>query len=98
MGRLNIDPIWVFADGSQLLISTQHSGEGRFTCGLYVGSQGPEDRLDFREVTGYFESSTCLEAQESAYRRAQSLYPDTAEGMKKPPYLIWAGPQSAKYT
>ena len=97
MGRLNIDPIWVFPDGSQLLISTQHSGEGRFTCGLYVGSLGPEDRLDLRVLTGYFESSTCLEAQESAYRRAQSLYPDTAEGMKKPPYLIWAGPQSTKY-
>ena len=94
MGRLNVDPLWVFPDGSQLLISTQHSGDGRFTCGLYVGRLGPEDQLDLRVLTGYFESSTCLEAQESAYRQAQNLYPSTADDMKKPPYLIWAGPRS----
>ena len=98
MGRLNIDPIWVFADGKQLLISTQHSGDGRFTCGLYVARLGPDDRLDLRVLTGHFESSTCLEAQESAYRGARSMYPETADGMKKPPYLIWAGPQSARST
>ena len=94
MGRLNLDPLWVFPDGSQLLISTQPSGDGRFSCGLYVARIGPEDRLDLRVLTGDFESSSCLEAQESAYRRARSLYPDTAEVMKKPPYLIWAGPRS----
>ena len=94
MGRMNADPIWVFPDGSQLLVSTQHSGEGRFTCELYVASLGREDRLDLQVVSGHFESSTCLEAQESAYRRARSLYPGTADGMKNPPYLIWAGPPS----
>ena len=94
MGRLNIDPLWVFPDGSQLLISTQHSGDGRFTCGLFMARLGSEDRLDLRVLTGYFESSTCIEAQESAYRQAQYLYPGTGGGMKKPPYLIWAGPHS----
>ena len=94
MGRLNVDPIWVFPDGSQLVISTRHSGEGRFTCALYVAILGREDRLDLQLVTAHFESSTCLEAQESAYHRARSLYPDRADGIKKPPYLIWAGPRS----
>ena len=94
MSRMNVDPIGVFPDGTQLLVSTQHSGEGRFTCELYVASLGREDRLDLQVVSGHFESSTCLVAQESAYRRAQSLYPDTADEMKNPPYLFWAGPQS----
>ena len=89
---MNEDPIWVFPDGSQLLVSTQNSGEGRFTCGLYMASQGRQNRLDLRIVSGPFESSSCLEAQEYAFLRAQSLYPDTANGMKTPPYLIWAGP------
>ena len=97
MGRLNIDPLWAFPDGSQLLISTQNSYDGRFTCELYMARLGSEDRLDVRVLTGYFESSTCLEAQESAYRGACRLYPDSAVRMKKPPYLIWAGPPSTKY-
>ncbi len=94
MSRLNIEPIWVFPDGSQLLISTQYSGEGRFSCGLYLASLGPEDRLDLRGLKSHFESSTCLGAQERAYSWAQTQYPGPADGMKKPPYLIWKGPRA----
>lgn len=96
MSRLNLDPVWVFPDGAQLLVSTQPSDDGRFTCGLYVARLGPEDRLDFRALPGDLESSTCLEAQESAYRRAQTLYPGMADWMKKPPYLIWKGPRAKR--
>lgn len=92
MAKLNVDPLTTFSDGSQLLISTQWSKEGTFTCGLYVASTRDEERLDFRMVTDHLAAATCLEAQQLAYGYAQRLYPGTAVGMKKPPYLVWQGP------
>lgn len=92
MAKLNVDPITTFPDGSQLLISTQYSKERSFSCGLYVASTNEEERLDIRMVTDDLVASTCLEAQQLAYGYAQRLYPGTAEGMKKPPYLVWQGP------
>ena len=94
MGRLNVDPIATFPDGSQLLVSTHYSREGCFTCGLYVALSGDEGRLDLRAISNQHEAATCLEAQEIAYHYAQRLYPGTAVGMKKPPYLLWQGPVS----
>lgn len=94
MGRMDEDPIGVFADGSQLLVSTQKSEDGTFTFGLYLANLGNGDRWKLEVVSGHFESATCLEAQQSTYRQAQCLYPDMANEMKKPPYLIWAGPLS----
>lgn len=92
MGKLNVDPITTFPDGSHLLISTEYSKDGSFTCGLYVATVGEEERLHLRMVTEHLAASTCLEAQQLAYGYAQRLYPGTAEGMKKPPYLVWQGP------
>ena len=92
MGTINVDPIATLPDGSRLLISTQHSKEGSFSCELYVASPGEEGRLDLRVVSQHLEAATCLQAQEIAYGYAQRLYPSTADGMKKPPYLIWHGP------
>lgn len=92
MGKMNVDPIAVFPDGSQLLVSTQYSKEGSFICNLYMVSPGDKDRLDLRVVSNHLEASTCLRAQEIAYSHAQRLYPGTENGMKKPPYLIWQGP------
>ncbi|HET8579506.1 MAG TPA: hypothetical protein VFL31_00760 [Nitrospiraceae bacterium] len=92
MGRMNLDPLATFPDGSQLLVSTQSSREGRFTCELYVASPGTEGSVSLRVISNHYEASTCLEAQEIAYSQAQRLYPGTADGMKKPPYLIWHGP------
>lgn len=92
MGRLNIDPLVIFSDGSQLLVSTIYCGEGSFVCGLYMACVGLEDRIDLQVVSNLPEASTCLLAQESAYVHATRLYPGTADGMKKPPYLIWQGP------
>ncbi|MEK6526544.1 MAG: hypothetical protein AABZ22_06705 [Nitrospirota bacterium] len=92
MGKLNVDPLATFPDGSQLLVSTQYSREGSFTCELYVSSPGEEGSIGLRVVSNHCEASTCLEAQEIAYSQAQRLYPGTADGMKKPPYLIWQGP------
>ncbi len=92
MGAPNRDPIATFSDGSHLLVSTQHSKEGSFSCELYMASPGFEGCWDLRVVSDYFEASTCLQAQEFAYSCAQRLYPGTAVMMKRPPYLIWLGP------
>lgn len=93
MSRMNVEPMTTFLDGSQLLVSTQYTGEGGFTCELYVSASAPSDKkLDLRVVSDHLEAPTCREAQEIAYSHAMRLYPDTASGMKKPPYLIWPGP------
>ena len=92
MAKLNVEPLATFGDGSQLLVSTQPSGEGRFSCGLYLASPGREGHVDLRVVSNQFEAATCLEAQTIAYSYAQRMYPDRAGLMKKPPYLLWRGP------
>lgn len=92
MVRINVDPLATFADGSQLLVSTRNAGVGRFTCELYVAKPDIHEKLDVRAVSNPFEGPTCLQAQESAYAYAKRLYPGTADGMKKPPYLVWSGP------
>lgn len=92
MGRLNADPLTTFPDGSLLLVSTRYSREASFFCELYVAGPGDEDRLTLRLVSAHLEAPTCLRAQEIAYGYARRLYPGTADGMKKPPYLIWQGP------
>ncbi|MEE9148388.1 MAG: hypothetical protein V3U27_13415 [Candidatus Tectomicrobia bacterium] len=92
MGTMNVDPVATLADGSRLLVSTQYSKERSFTCELYLASPGCEGRPDLRSVSDHLEASTCLRAQEIAYGYAQRLYPGIADGMKKPPYLIWQGP------
>lgn len=93
MGRLNADPIVVFPDGGQLLVSTTYSGQGQFTCELYMmANVGQMDRMDLRVVSSLPEAPTCRLAQASAYTQARHLYPGMANGMKEPPYLIWPGP------
>lgn len=92
MSRLNMDPIVTLPDGSQLLVSTHYSREGRFTCGLYVALADDEGLGNLRMISDQHEAATCLEAQEIAYAYALRLYPGTAVGMKKPPYLVWQGP------
>ena len=97
MGKMNADPLATLPDGSQLLVSTQYSRERHFTCELYVSSPGvsspgEEGSIDLRVISNHCDAPTCLEAQEIAYSYAQRLYPGKADGMKKPPYLIWQGP------
>jgi hypothetical protein len=95
MGKMNVDPIITFGDGSQLLVSTQHSGEGRFTCELYMsnpGASGP-DGSGLRAVSGGLEAATCLQAQDIACTQAKRLFPSTALTIKAPPYLVWSGPR-----
>lgn len=94
MGRLNVEPLTTFSDGSSLVISTECSKEGEFSCMLYRVVVEPDDRPTFRMISNQlFSASTCLSAQEYAYSCALKLYPRAAETMKKPPYLIWHGPQ-----
>ncbi|WP_447978325.1 hypothetical protein [Candidatus Nitrospira bockiana] len=95
MATLNVEPIITFADGSRLLLSTEYVGEASFRCELYLSSEAAGDTAArFRLVTPYLiEAGTCLAAQNKAYSYATRLYPEAACDMKKPPYLIWRGPQ-----
>lgn len=93
MSRLNLEPLMRFSDGSYLAISTECSKDGEFSCAVYsVLETG--DHTAFRNITSHLVSApTCLTAQEQAYSCAVRLYPYATESMKKPPYLIWHGPQ-----
>lgn len=94
MGRMNVDPIITFADGAQLLVSTQYVGEGRFTCELYLSNPNPtgKDGRDLRVVSDRLEAPTCRQAQDIACCQARRLYPNNAPTIKDPPYLVWPGP------
>lgn len=91
MGKMNVEPMVTFHDGSQLLVSTQYAGEGRFACELYHSLIGT-DKGTLRVVSDHLEASTCSQAQNIAYGYATRLYPQMAGGIKTPPYLIWSGP------
>ena len=93
MGRLNIDPLYTFPDGSHLVISTQCSKEGSFSCALYTVLIIANERTVYRIVSSHLQAETCLSAQGHAYNHAVQLYPRTVDKMKKPPYLIWQGPR-----
>ena len=90
--RKDIEPLAVFPDGSQLLASTRYSGEGSFSCELYITSLSAASEYTLRPVSDQLQATTCLGAQELAYDYAQRLYPQAASRMKRPPYLIWTGP------
>ena len=94
MGRLNIDPLFTFPDGSHLVISTQCSKTGSFSCALYTALITGDAPTVYRIVSSHLEAETCLGAQRYAYDHAIQLYPRTADKMKKPPYLIWHGPKN----
>jgi hypothetical protein len=94
MSRINLDPLMTFPDGSLLVISTQCSKEGDFSCALYTAIVAADDGANFQMISNHLEASTCLGAQEHAYNYAVRHYPRVAETMKKPPYLIWHGPRS----
>jgi len=93
MSRLNLDPLLTFPDGSHLVVSTQCSKDGHFSCALYNAVVAGDDGAAFRKVSNHLGSSTCLGAQEHAYHHAVQMFPRVAETVKKPPYLIWQGPQ-----
>ena len=96
MSRLNLEPVMTFSDGSYLAISTECSREGEFTCSVYSVAE-TDDHLAFRSISRHaLFSSSCFTAQEQAYHYAVRLYPDAAQSMKKPPYLIWHGPRSSE--
>jgi hypothetical protein len=95
MSRINLDPLLTFADGSHLLISTQCSVGGDFSCALYSAVVKTDDQAAFQIVSNHFAASTCMSAQEKAYGYALRLYPGSVESMKKPPYLIWPRPRAS---
>jgi hypothetical protein len=94
MGRLNLDPLMTFPDGSHLVVSTQCLKEGDFSCALYRALMGAEDGASFQIISNHLAATTCLSAQEHAYSYALRLYPSAGAELRKPPYLIWQGPRS----
>jgi hypothetical protein len=92
MSRPNLNPLMTFSDGSHLVVSTQCSREGDFSCALYTAIESVDDPTAFRLVSNHLSASTCLGAQEHAYDYAIRQYPRDVEAIKKPPYLIWRGP------
>jgi len=94
MARLNLDPLVTFSDGSHLVVSTEHSGDGLFTCELFVVRSSYDGRLIFVSVSMLMRRTSSMGAQDCAYRSAQRLYPKVTDDIKKPPYLIWCGPQT----
>ena len=93
MSRLNLDPLLTFPDGSHLVVSTQCSKDGTFSCSLYNAAVAANDDAAFRVISNHLGAATCLGAQEHAYHHALQLFPRAADQMKKPPYLVWQGPQ-----
>lgn len=93
MSRINMEPLIILPDGSSLVVSTQCSKDGDFSCALYAATISPDDDAAFRMISNHLEASTCLAAQAHAYDHAVQLYPHAIHGMRKPPYLIWHGPQ-----
>jgi hypothetical protein len=83
-----------FPDGSHLVVSTQCSPDGEFSCALYTAVVSVDDQPAFQLVSTHISASTCMVAQEHAYDYAIRRYPLAAETMRKPPYLIWRGPPS----
>lgn len=92
MGKLNIDPLATFDDGSELLVSTEFLGEAGFSCALYIAAPSKRDKLDLRVLSAQLEARTCREAHENAFLHARRLFPDPSVEIKRPPYLIWPGP------
>jgi hypothetical protein len=95
MSRTNLDPLMTFPDGSHLVVSTQCSKEGDFSCALYSAVVAKDDGAAFMLMSSHLGADTCLAAQQHAYDCAVRLFPRVADTLKKPPYLIWAGPRSS---
>jgi hypothetical protein len=93
MSRTNLDPLLTFQDGSHLVVSTQCTKEGDFFCTLYRVLLSADDGAAFQVISNELDATTCLAAQEHAYQYARRLYPADGTTVKKPPYLIWAGPR-----
>jgi hypothetical protein len=94
MAYMNMDPLFTFQDGSYLVISTQCSKEGTFSCALYTVLASAGDRRSYQMVSTHLQAETCMSAQAYAYEHAVHLYPRSADQIRKPPYLIWHGPQT----
>ena len=93
MSRSNLDPLLTFPDGSHLVISTQQSDGGAFSCVLYSAVVGNDDHMAFNTISHEIAASSCMKAQEFAYEHALRRYPHATATIKKPPYLIWHGPR-----
>jgi hypothetical protein len=91
---LQMDLMFTFKDGQQLVLNTWHEGKGIFYCELFrrvVDLHGDET---YSSASPTLDGHSCREAQEAAYSYAKDSYPPIAEQIKRPPYLIPAGSPS----
>lgn len=79
MSRINLDPLMTFPDGSHLVVSTQCSKAGDFSCALYNAVVAEDDRVAFQIVSSHLDAATCLGAQEHAYNHAVRLFQRAAQ-------------------
>ena len=73
MSRINLDPLMTFPDGTHLVISTQCSKQGDFSCALYSAVVQEDDNAAFQVISNHLSATTCLSAQEHAYSYALRL-------------------------
>ena len=74
MSRINFNPLLTFPDGSHLVISTQCSVGGDFSCALYSAVVETDDHAALQVISNHFAASTCLSAQEYTYSHTLRLY------------------------
>lgn len=89
---MNLETMVALSHGVSLVVSTHREGENAFHCRVIEVNTSEKESLAYRVVSDGFEAMTCMEAQTDAYNYAMRVYPDFAERMKKPPYLIGGGP------
>jgi hypothetical protein len=94
--RRMMEPVMTLDDGSQLLISTQRSVWGQFTCGLYLSKGSDHGGPCAWTAIASFRAASCREAQTAAYDHARHLY--SASVLKEPPYAIRAEPNVSRKT
>lgn len=89
-----MDLMFTFKDGQELVLNTWHEGKGIFYCELFRRVIDTHGDQTCRSASPTLDGHSCQEAQEAAYSYAKNSYPPVAEQIKKPPYLIPAGSPS----
>lgn len=92
MGNMNVELIITFTDGSPLLVRSHYSGAGSCTCELYLSVPCKNGKLDLRACRTTLKRPPCREAQDIVFHYARRQFPDSANAIKEPPYLIWPRP------
>jgi hypothetical protein len=86
-----MDSMFTFKDGQELVLNTWHDGKGIFYCELFRRVTDMHGDQTCNSTSPTLDGHSCKEAQAAAYSYARDSYPPVAEQIKRPPYLIPAG-------